>query len=308
MLVGAGLAVAVGLAAVVALALAWGRGGGGEAVAASAPAIDARADLSPRIVLFGDTVTAFVEVTLDRNRVDPDSVRLRVAFAPWKAVASPKRDRRDGDATTYLRTTYVLRCVASSCTSTRETDVRFFEQAQVAYTAVDAAGNTSQRLLRVPWPQLVVGSRFSSDAQGSTGSRWRADLVSLPAVGYGIGPGLLFAVLLAGAASFAIAGVAFAYVALPRRGALDSTAVEPAPPVLTPLERALALLEDPVRVDGSADQRRALELVARGLVERGDTTLADTARTLAWSRRVPGVEETQQLAAQTRSSLAEAPA
>ena len=35
--------------------------------------------------------------------------------------------------------------------------------------------------------------------------------------------------------------------------------------VLSPLEQALALLEEAVRVNGAADQRRALELVAEEL-------------------------------------------
>jgi hypothetical protein len=65
------------------------------------------------------------------------------------------------------------------------------------------------------------------------------------------------------------------------------------------------LLEDSARVDGAADQRRALELVATVLVERGDMNLAQAARALAWSKPVPRVGETNGLAVRARSALGE---
>jgi hypothetical protein len=74
--------------------------------------------------------------------------------------------------------------------------------------------------------------------------------------------------------------------------------------VVTPLEYALALLEDPSRVNGTGDQRRALELVAEGLVVRGDRKLARTARSLAWSRPVPQIDETRTLARRARAAFA----
>jgi hypothetical protein len=71
-------------------------------------------------------------------------------------------------------------------------------------------------------------------------------------------------------------------------------------PTIAPLDYALALLEDPTRVNGNGDQRRALQLVAEGLVLRGDGALARTARTLAWSRPVPQLDETRSLARKAR--------
>lgn len=307
-LVGVALAVVAGLSALVVVLFALDRGGAGESpTAEDEPAIEARAVLSPRSVFFGDTVTALVEVTLDRNFVDPDSVRVQVDFSPWKPVANPERLRRDGKTTTYLRTTFVLRCLASFCTSTSDTAVEDFAQARVTYTAREGTGSSGRSSFPVPWPQLVVGSRYAASAAQSSGapaSRWRADLLSLPAVTYSVGPGLLFALLLAGGILLAIAGGAFAYLVMPRR-APPRAPKAPPEPVLTPLERALALLEDSARVDGAADQRRALELVAEGLVDRGDMKLAQTARALAWSEPVPGVEETSGLAARARSALGE---
>jgi len=74
-------------------------------------------------------------------------------------------------------------------------------------------------------------------------------------------------------------------------------------PRVSPLDYALALLEDPSRVNGSGDQRRALELVADGLLVQGDGALGRIARALAWSRPVPKIEETSGLARKARVVL-----
>lgn len=310
------LAAVAALTALAVVLLAWDRGRGGEPdrLAADGPAIEARADLSPRSVLFGDTVKALVDVTLDRDRVDPDSVRVRADFAPWRRLANPELSRQDGKTTTSLRLTFVLRCVTNSCVSDdpaavqKNISTQSFPRARVTYTTREGAAS-GRRSLQAQWPQLTVGARYSSNvAQGAGASAapWQADLLSLPGVTYSVTPGLLFTLLLAAGTVLAIAGGAFVYFALPRR-ALPPLPKPAGPPklVLTPLERALALLENPVRVDGAADQRRALELVAAALVEHGDMTLAQAARALAWSKPVPGVEETSGLALRARSSLGE---
>ena len=65
-----------------------------------------------------------------------------------------------------------------------------------------------------------------------------------------------------------LAGGALVYLARPRRHRRGTQPkAEPLPRALTPLEQALALLEDPALVNGSGDQRRALELVAGALLE-----------------------------------------
>ena len=57
---------------------------------------------------------ALVDVTLDRDAVDPDSVRVAAEFSPGRS-SGPRRVRRDAGATTHLRTTYVLRCLTGAC-------------------------------------------------------------------------------------------------------------------------------------------------------------------------------------------------
>jgi hypothetical protein len=303
-----GAAVA-GLIAFTVAFVAWDRFGGSPS--AEGPAIEARTELSPRNLFFGDTVSAFVVVTLDRNRVDPESVRVEADFAPWKPVSNPERERRDDGTTTSLRFSYVLRCLGMRCISTEESRVildkavQTFGQARVTYAAPDGAVPSGRASLRTPWPRLLVGARFSArDAQaaGTSLTGWRADLDSMPTVTYSMTPSLLSGLLLVGGALLASAGGALAYRVRPRR---SPARPEPGPPgpVLTPLERALLLLEISERVDGAADQRRALELVAAALVEHGDAKLALASRALAWSRPAPAVEETNGMAVQARSAL-----
>jgi hypothetical protein len=308
----AAFAVVAGLIALVVL-FAWDRGGGGSIPTARDAAIEARTDLSPRSVFFGDTVTALVEVTLDRNRVDPDSVRIETDFSPWQRVGNPERLRRDEATTTYLRMSFVLRCLTSACISTDETAtlldkaIQTFGQARVTYTPPEGAASSDRVSLEEPWPRLLIGARYSAREAQSAGTSlggWRADLLSMPAVTYSVAPGLLLALLLAAGTLLVSAAGAFAYLVRPRRVSPTHPSAE-APPevVLTPLELALALLEDSARVNGTGDQRRALELVAAALAEHGDMKLALASRTLAWSEPVPGVGETNGLAVRARSAL-----
>lgn len=276
-----------------------------DASAEELQAIEARARIVPRTALFGDTVSAIVDVTLDRQRVDPDSVRVAAEFAPWELAGAPERVRRDAGPATYLRTTYRIRCLTGACIPNNQSMATAFGPARVSYapTGESAARET----VDVAWPLALVYSRFAVSIQeGSRGpaSPWRADLVSMPAVSYRVAPGLLVGGLLAVAGLLAAAGLVLAYAARPRRAPVVEREPEPEPePALSPLEQALVLLEDPARANGAADQRRALELVAEELEERGEREIARTARTLAWSEDVPPVAETTVLATRVRDAI-----
>lgn len=277
---------------------------GGPARAAERPrALEVEGVLSPRIALFGDTVTARVDVTLDRSRIDPDSIRITADFTPWEPVEEPERTRRDGETTTYVQTTFILRCLSDLCVPRRETGQLEFNPARVTYAGRGGGGSVEVR-----WPVLVVHSRIVSadfERRDALADPWQADLISLPAVSYRIAPGLLLGLLLAGGVLLALRGGVLAYRALPRRApAPAAEPEEPPEPTLTPLEHALALLEDPTRSNGAADQRRALELVADELAGR-DAQLAQRARALAWSEDVPAADETSGLAARARAALEE---
>ncbi len=306
----AGLAVAAIAGALVVFFATWDRGSDEALAGPEDPSgIEAQATLSPRTVLFGDTVRADVHVAVDSSRIDPDSVRVAAEFSPWTVVGTPERVRRDAGTTTHVRTTYVLRCLTGGCELSGESAPLQLDPARISYTERNDAEAAN---FVTHWPVLLVYSRFAAvnfDAPGDQSAAWRADLSSLPAVTYRIAPGVLVVILLGGAALAALAAAGLAYVAWPRRAPPEP---EPEPelppePVLTPLEQALALLEESVRSDGAAEQRRALELVAEELelAEWGDRDLARTARALAWSEGVPPIDQTNRLAARVRSALPE---
>jgi hypothetical protein len=311
----------LGLVAVVAasafalvLVVAWR--GGDETTAQprheTSPTIEAQASFTPRLVLFGDTVRAHVDMMLDTERVDPDSVRVASNFSPFQVVGQPDRRIVSAGEQAYLRTTFVLRCVTAACAQTGQSARYEFAPGRIAFS--DSARRPPGRdSIRVSWPRLRVYSRFTaSDLEGTgrASTPWAADLITLPAPSYRFTPTVLATLLVAGAALAALGAFALAYAAWPRREAAPSVEPEPeaAPEqMLSPLEQALALLEEAVRANGAADQRRALELVAEELelAEWGDPDLARAARALAWSKDVPPVEKTSGLAARVRSALPE---
>jgi hypothetical protein len=308
------LLASVGLAAVAAagalvVVLFWNGGGNGPEPTVLSPAgIDAYAELDPYRVHFGDTVTARVEVTVDRSRVDPGSVRLDTDFSPWKQTGPPSVLRRDGKSTTYLSTTYTLRCLESYCTTADDSAVQSFRAARVTYsTPAEGKSRGATHTLRAAWPGLLVTARYAPpSASGSSPkeTRWQANLVSLPAASYRLSPWLIVILLLGGAVLLVAAAVGLALWSRPRTPRVAAAAsAAPARRVIPALEYALTLLEDPARVNGSGDQRRALELVADGLVHGGDRDLGASARTLAWSPSVPRIEETKALARKARAAL-----
>jgi hypothetical protein len=294
--------------------LGWGRDGkdAGPPVAIPpdpSPAIQARAVLTPRSVRFGDTVRAQVDVTLDRTKIEADSVRIATDFAPWAPIAEPQRVRREGKTTTHLRTTWTLRCLASACLPPARALPVTLEAATVTYDRLRPERASGEQLT-AQWPRLVSHSRLNPsdlDPQFGSGrspfeSPWRADMVSMPPASYRFDPEVARIPLYAAAGVFGLLALGLAYLGRPRRRPAALVAERPAP-VLTPLEQALALLEDPVTANGATDRRRALELVAAELAGRGNDDLAHAARRLAWSRQVPAVGNTTPLAEQARPAL-----
>jgi hypothetical protein len=268
-------------------------------------ALEARVVVSPRVVLFGDTVTARVQVALDRARIDPDSLRVVAKFAPWQLVRAPQRIRREGDRATYVETVYVIRCLGPSCVPTRASSSREFGAVKLTYTRLGGG----QQSTEVRWPVLVVNTRLVSDDFGRRdeyGTAWRADLATLPPASYRMSPLLLIALLLGGATVLLVGGGRLAYAAFPRKEELPppEPPAPPPPPDLTPLERALALLEEPSPVDGAAERRRALEFIAEHFDE-SDRSLAASARDLAWRSDRPAPSESVELAARAREHLVE---
>lgn len=311
------LVFVVAIAAAVAGALALlfvlrARGDEGAAARAAAgvemAAVEADATVSPSAALFGDTVLAHVDVLLDKRRVDPDSVRVRATFAPFEIVGPPRRLRRDAGSSAYLRRTFVLRCLSGTCVPSGESARYEFPRARIAFTKrTEDAPSTSS--ISTFMPSVRIYSRFTAATAGAErgSAPWVVDLLSLPAASYRIAPGRLTALLLAAATLAALGGVFLGYRAWPPRVPAKPEPEPEVPPAspLSPLEQALVLLEQSIRTEGAADQRRALELVAEELelADWGDRDLARRARALAWSEDVPPIRETTQLATRVRTAL-----
>ena len=72
-----GLAAVALVSALIVVAVARDRGGGAGGVSSvESSDVEAQGSLSPRITLFGDTISARVDVTLDRMLYDVASVRV----------------------------------------------------------------------------------------------------------------------------------------------------------------------------------------------------------------------------------------
>lgn len=303
--------VVLGAAVVVLAALARDDGPTEQPRAETPPEIEAEATIAPRPVLFGDTVRASVDVMLDTERVDPDSVRVAADFSPWEVIGRPERRIASTDEQAHVRSTFVLRCLSGACVPAGQSGLYEFPEGRVSFTR--RGGPLDESSIAVRLPAVRVYSRLT-DVTAVDDSRpsvpWRADLLSLPAPSFRVAPGTLVLLLLLGAIVATAGAVALAYAAWPRAALAPPPPPAPLPPpgpVLSPLEQALVLLENAVRVDGAADQRRALELVAEELERAawGDPELAQAARALAWSEGVPPVRQTTELAARVRSVLDE---
>jgi hypothetical protein len=284
--------------------------GRGSGRAESSPILPLRAHgtISPRIAVFGDTIRAQVDVTLDRRRVDPSSVRVHAGFKQWRRVGPGELVRSDAGSTTYLRALYALRCLKLPCTPGRDTIVFDFDPARVEFED-RFGGKSKQASVAVAWPRVVIHTRITPGDLTAQASPYRADLATLPKPSYRTSPGRLLALLIAGGVLLALAGIALGYFGWPRREPEPAAEPEPEPirdSALSPLEQALELLENAASANGAADQRRSLELVAEVLAERGDDDgLVRTARELAWSPTPPPVTATKGLAVRVRAALEE---
>ncbi|GIU94890.1 MAG: hypothetical protein KatS3mg012_1347 [Gaiellaceae bacterium] len=259
--------------------------------------------LVPRQPLFGDTIRAVVDVVLDPERVDPSSVRIATGFAPWEAIGPPERTRRDVGGATYLRTVVALRCTTGPCLPGGATQALTFTPARVSYRPAAQASGTVRDVVRAEWPLLVVSSRYAAARlDASDPAPFRVDLVSLPAETYRLSPPVLAGGLGVLATLLAAAGAVLLASAWPRTA--PAAEPEPAPEAsLSPLQQALALLEESARVEGASERRRALELVAEELEQWGDEELSGTAKALAWSPAPPPPARTAELAARVRAEL-----
>ena len=85
------------LALLVVVPLAASCGGGGDDIAALPPGSFASAsgELGPPIHLFGDTINADVSVVVDKTKLDPGRVSLKMFFEPYEPIEEMGVARRE---------------------------------------------------------------------------------------------------------------------------------------------------------------------------------------------------------------------
>ena len=145
---------ALAVAAVLAVLLLTGRSPQGDNGLSSGRPVRASAALSPAAALFGDTVTARVQLDTDTRFVDPSSVRVKGSFAPYREVSRPLVRRQRVGSTEEIVWTTSLRCLGSACVAHKRGKRFAFAPATVTYSVVDRAG--APRSLAVALPGLLV--------------------------------------------------------------------------------------------------------------------------------------------------------
>jgi hypothetical protein len=295
------LAIVVAVVVAVVVVVVFSLRGGGNDLSRGEP-IRARSLLTPRAVLFGDALTAQLEVVSDTHRVDPTSVRIDARFGRFRPVAPPTVRRREIRGADYLSWTATLLCLELECLPAGKGQTRVrLGPARVTYSLREDDVKKARTIV-VRWPAALVQSRVDAAELAARDPRgeppWRADLASLPAVTYRASPTLVAALLFGlGAVLVGSALALLSPVLLPllRRRRDDDG------PRLPPLEQALELLErGGASADALQERREALELVAAELARRGEHELELAARRLAWSEDPPPQEHTVALAQSVR--------
>lgn len=279
----------------LAVALVAGCGGGEEAAAPPGKALSTSRSLTPVAHLFADPVTARIDVVVDRGKLDPDRVRVRLDFLPYRIVDGIHRSRTDFAGFTRLRYEAQLRCLTIACVPTRLGSVlgdqegrgerRTFRFKPVRVLYADPKTGVPRQLRRVWWPPLDSISRLSPEAApipfgAGPGAEFEATLAPLLEPEYRMPPPLLGGLLLAAAAALLVFPVQLVvrWVRSRRPDAKGEAGVPP-------LERALRLVEWS-RDSGDDELRReALEALAFEL--DGRTADAVRVRSLAWSSEGP---------------------
>ena len=284
------------------LALAGCGGSDSKPLLVGGKVVAVRGSLTPDVHLFAEPVVAQIDVIVDGEQIDPAAIRVKTDFTPYETLGRTEVTREDIGRFSHIRYTTTLRCLDEKCvpptvgnvTVTQTPELPLFPEAQqrdekqkfeFPPAIVTTDGEPKGRTLgRVVWPPLRSLSRinwYDSSVVGQ-GFPFVATVTPVPEPTYRVSPTLLGLALLV---------VAFALVALPvgylvrRRRARRARRADAAPS-LSPLERALALVEWASRRPSVDEKREALEALAFELDAEKDEA-ASRARAQGWSPASP---------------------
>ena len=271
---------AVVLLVAVAAALAWRAWDEGGGPTLGEEPIAGSALLEPEQHLFADGVRATLELVVDADRVDPDSIDVGANFAPYRQLRPVEVTQDASGRLARIRYRYVVGCLTTACLPKGTGRVEL-GGAAVQYTL---RGSGEPANATIEWPALRAAGRIAPAELER--AAMRADLRQLPPPTYRMSPRLVAAVALVLAVLFAIAAAILVLRLLPLEriaARLGARRVDRR----TALERALAHVRESTAAGDSEEGRRALERLAAELRQARNPTLARDASALAWSRRAP---------------------
>jgi hypothetical protein len=265
-----------------------------------------RAFLSPQTHLFGERVTAQIELLAKKEEFQPGTETITVDFAPYRIVGSPRKEVRDLGPDWQLRYAVTLQCLRTVCLPAGETREIEFPDLRIAFKSPPPPGRKfkdrrlDQRVSGADLLSLKVATRLGPTDLNE--ARWRSSLRELPAVSFRVSPGWLTFWLLAGAAVLVAvaAGALGVYVRRVQEQAWIEEEAEAAAEA-SPLEQALDLV---LQTSGNGQpqmERMALEALARELRKEGRGDLADSAERLAWHEEPPSRAAVETLSAEIRN-------
>jgi hypothetical protein len=277
--------------------------------------------INPPVALFGDPIVARVDVLLDRKRLSPRRVRVNPNFEPYERLGPPRRERRDLGRFTHLRYEFTIRCITLGCiqligggpgpgvqpggipppvTGSGGFGERKSINLKPAAISYERRDGKTRLLRRIYWQDVQSVSRlnFADTQTTGIGFPFRARVTPLPEATFRIAPPLLGAALLLGALLLLI----FPALVFGRMLRRKPPPPELEEPELTPLERALALVEWARDQQDGEDRRKALEVLAEELEVEERPELADETRAVAWSPRSPSPEDADRVVASVKET------
>ena len=294
-------------AALAALVVAW-------MLAAAAPAdsevgiVRSQVSLSPSgPYLFGQHLTADLDLLVDPALVDPETVSARATFGQFQSVVPPARSVTSEGPVARVRYRYRLTCDSLGCAAGLKLREVTFPDAVARYES--RAGKALS--IAVSWPSVRLVSRIGDALlrpETATEARQQIPIdplqllpisVLAPQSTYTTSPrvlaGLLFAAAFLVLMGALVVGRPLVALVFARRGGANA-------PELSPFDQAVARVEIAARQQpGSPEHRESLALLARELRRVGMPELVGRARRLAWSEEAPTAATSRELANEARA-------
>lgn len=269
-----------------------------------------RAFFAPQTHLFGERVTAQIDLLAKKSEFQPGTETITVDFAPYRVVGAPRKQLHDLGPDWQLTYSFTLQCLRTVCLPRGESRELEFPDVDLVFKSPPPPGRKfqdrrlDQRRTGGDLPRLKVATRLAPTDVNE--SRWRSSLRELPPVSFRVSPRWLTFWLLAGTA-FLVAVAAGAIGVFIRRvreqARLDEQAE--AADEVSQLDQAVARVLETSGNGRPQLERMALDALAWELRAEGQAELADSAERLAWDEEPPSRAAVEALSAEIRNGAAQ---